>query len=321
MVCSRCGQEGHTRRSTNCPGLVTPPAEAPPQVQQQQQQQPHPQAIQYLGTISSFVFCSDTFVEINADLYDRMLIGKQHFVREFVNRMDDHENNDDKRVFLITITSADSGKSITVNVAGPHREYDNDAIYAPNWVLEALDIHDTGNIFWERVPEPPPRATKISLKLIDDLWNEIDGRAEIEEHLKNFNVLQQGTTIQIPLRPFDNFLATVYVEKTEPASVVLLRDEVELDLIVEQQPSLPPPQPMQRPPTPIPKEPELLFSNSMQTGTNYKSAILTNTVVTAEPQQLPDPQTRRRLQAEAAERRRLASLDQTNTANAASDQK
>jgi hypothetical protein len=232
--------------------------------------------------------------------------------------MDDEETNDDKRVFLIRITSADSNKSILVNVGGPHREYDNDAIYAPQWILQALNIHETGNIFWERVAQPPPRATKISLRPVDTLINEIDGRAEIEEHLKNFNVIQQGVEVQIPLRPFDNYLATVYVEGLEPGPVVLLRDEVELDLlgsVVEP----PPLQPMQRPPTPIPAEPPLLLPFA-----SYENTVV---IPSAPPPDLiqplqPDPQTRRQLMAAAAERRRLTALvlaEQTNPSNTSSN--
>ena len=140
------------------------------------------------------------------------------------------------------------------------------------------------------------------------MMNHIDGREEIEEHLKNFNVLQMGTTIPIPLRPFDNHITYVFVEKIEPEPVVLLRNEVELDLLDsiiqdEEQAQPQPQQHIQRPPTPIPREPEI-FSLP------FNLPLLeppTNTI------HQPDAMTRRAIMAAAAEKRRLAVLqDDTN---------
>lgn len=316
VICSRCGQEGHNRRSATCPGVAVAadalPVEAP------QQQQPR----QYQGTLYPFIYCQETFVELNADLYDRVLIHKSHFTREFLSDHTDEQGaTDDNKVFLASIANPLSGKSIVVNVGGPHREYDTEAIYAPTWILQALNIIEASHILWQRLTPPPPRATKISLRPIDTLINVIDGRAEIEEHLKNFNVLQEGTEIQIPLRPLGNTLVTIYVEKTEPAQVVLLRDEVELDLLEsvlgaeEVGAPLPllwdPSQPSGRPPTPIPETPTMLIPSVFPQGSELYSNILHESSNT--PQQ-PDRQTRRQMMAMAAERRRLAAqeLDTSN---------
>jgi hypothetical protein len=277
-------------------------------------EQPQPQPQPQQGTLLSFMFCGDTFVDPQASLYDRVLIGKHHFVREFINRMDDHETNDDKRVFLLRMTNPETTQSIVVNVEGPHRETDTNAIFAPQWVLEALTIHEIGQVLWERVADPPPRATKIYLRPIDTLIHEIDGRAEIEEHLKHFNVIQEGVEIQIPLRPFDNYLATVYVEKLEPASTVLLRDEVELELLgsaVE-----PPPQPEPQPSAPQWQQPEPEPTAPIVEEQSQPQQQ-------QQQQQQPDLQTRRKHMAEAAERRRLAAAaaaaEQANTANTSSN--
>lgn len=284
VICSRCGQEGHTRRSASCPQVAMQPI-----------QQPIQQTIQHAGIIYGFGYCVETFVELNSDLYDRVLIHNTHFMREFIEQIDDNEDNDDKRVFLIRLNSIDGTKSIVVNVGGGHREYDTEAIYAPSWILQALNIMNDAPIFWEKVAEPPPRATKISLKPIDPLMNDVDGREEIEYYLKNCNVLQEGINIQVPLRLFDNYLATVYVEKLEPGPIVLLRNEVELELLENAIQPISESQPTLRLPTPIPEEPQLIGMNDMPQQ---------NTLVM--PQQQLDQATRRKLMADAAERRLVA---------------
>ena len=292
VTCSRCGNEGHNRRSLMCP--------AQPQ-QPQLPQQPQ-QAILY-----TFPYMAETITELNSEIYDRVLMYNRTFEDNFIYTSDHDaaQENDDNKVFLIRLTNPVTNKTIVVNVGGPHREYQENAIYAPTWILDALDIHDgPGEILWEKVNEPPPRATKIVLKPLDTMMKHIDGRQEIEEHLKNFNVLQMGTTIPIPLRPFDNHITYVFVEKIEPEAVVLLRNEVELDLldsIIEDEPQpqpQPPPQPIQRPPTPIPREPEI-FSLPFNLPLVEPP---TNTI------QQPDPITRRHIIAAAAEKRRLAVL-------------
>jgi hypothetical protein len=261
---------------------------------------------------------AETFIELNAELYDRVLIHNRHFENEFIYTLNENEvhENDDHKVFLIRIRNPTTEKSIVVNVGGPHREYDMNGIYAPFWILEALNINDLGQVTWERIQQPPVRATKISLRPLDPMMAHIDARAEIEEHLKLFNVLQEGTTISVPLRPFDNYIAQVFVEKCEPESIVLLRDEVELDLLEsavkdEEEPPQEPVQPIwdpsKRPPTPIPEEPVTLFAPE-----NY--------LVTPPPLPLGQDEKaeRRRIMAAAAERRRIAqqlAVDEANAIN------
>ena len=294
VTCSRCGNEGHNRRSLMCPAQ----AQLPQQPLQQQ-------AILY-----SFTFMAETFAELNSEIYDRVLMYNRTFEDNFIytTEHDTTQDNDDNKVFLIRLTNPATNKTLVVNVGGPHREYQENAIYAPTWILEALDIHEVpGEILWEKVNISPPRATKIVLKPLDTMMNHIDGREEIEEHLKNFNVLQMGTTIPIPLRPFDNHITYVFVEKIEPEPVVLLRNEVELDLLdsiiqdeEQQQPQ--PQQPIQRPPTPIPREPEIFSLPFPLILPQEQPQQQTNTI------HQPDAMTRRAIIAAAAEKRRLAVL-------------
>jgi len=288
---------------------------AQPQAEPEQQQQ---EAILY-----TFPYMAETFTELNSEIYDRVLMYNRTFEDNFIYTFehDATQENDDNKVFLIRLTNPVTNKTIVVNVGGPHREYQENAIYAPTWILDALDIHEApGEILWEKVTEPPPRATKIVLKPLDTMMKHIDGREEIEEHLKNFNVLQMGTTIPIPLRPFDNHITYVFVEKIEPEAVVLLRNEVELDLLdsiiedeepqsqqqqqpqpqpQQQPPPPPPPQPIQRPPTPIPREPEI-FSLPFPLILPQEQQQEINTI------QQPNLMTRRAIIAAAAEKRRLA---------------
>jgi hypothetical protein len=261
---------------------------------------------------------AETFIELNAELYDRVLIPNRHFANEFIYTQNENEihENDDHKVFLIKITVPSTLKTIVVNVGGPHREYDMNGIYAPTWILEALNINELGQVTWERLQQPPVRATKISLKPLDPMMAHIDARIEIEEHLKLFNVLQEGTTISVPLRPFDNYIAQVFVEKCEPELVVLLRDEVELDLLEsavrdEEESQEKPAQliwdPSRRPPTPIPEEPATLFASEV-----------------LQPLGQDEKAERRRMMAAAAERRRATqqqqlSVDEANSANGGSN--
>ena len=317
VTCSKCGQVGHNRRSAHCPQNIL------------QEQQPQQQL--YHATLYSLQFMGEHCIEMNDELYDRVLIPNRHFANEFIYTQNENElhENDDHKVFLIKITVPSTLKSIVVNVGGPHREYDMNGIYAPTWVLEALNINELGQVTWERLQQPPVRATKISLRPLDPMMEHIDARAEIEEHLKLFNVLQEGTTISVPLRPFDNYIARVFVEKCEPEPVVLLRDEVELDLLEspvkneeesQQKPVQPIWQPSGRPPTPIPEEATTLFSPEVQD----------NHLMT--PLELPLPLSqdektdRRRIMAAAAERRLIAqqqqqqlSTDEANTSNRSSN--
>lgn len=263
--CSRCGQEGHNRRSPQCPQL-------------------HPPAI-VQGTLSPFIFISETPMQGYSENYDQVLIHNSHFIRLFI---DPQEANSPDKVFLVRLIST-SGSSIVVNVGGPHREYDINSVYAPSWIMRALNISDSvpSDIFWEKVTEIPPRATELSLKPIDEaiFISGLDVREEIEVYLKNFNVIQEGTIIPLSLSTTGE-IVDIYVEKVLPEKVAILRDEVVLNLI---ETIVEPPVPIQRQLTPIPEEMEFPLEEP-------------------EPEPLPPPQqpdlaTRRALMAAAALKR------------------
>ena len=237
--CSRCGQEGHNRRSVSCPDRDEP-------LHQPHEQQP----MTMEATIYPFIFISETPMQGYSENYDQVLIHNSHFMRLFI---DTQETNGLDKVFLVRLIST-SGSSIVVNVGGPHREYDINSVYAPPWIMKSLNIPDSvpSNIFWEKVTETPPRAAEISLKPIDEaiFVLGLDVREEIETHLKNFNVIQEGTIIPLSLSTTGE-IVDIYVEKVLPEKVAILRDEVVLNLIeifVE------PPAPVQRQLTPIPEE-------------------------------------------------------------------
>ena len=265
--CSRCSQEGHNRRSPQCPQL-NPPA-----------------TVQ--GTLSPFVFISETPMQGYSENYDQVLIHNSHFIRLFI---DPQEANSPDKVFLVRLIST-SGSSIVVNVGGPHREYDVNSVYAPAWIMTALNIPDSvpSNIFWEKVTEIPPRATEISLKPIDEaiFVSGLDVREEIETHLKNFNVIQEGTIIPLSLSTTGETV-DIYVEKVLPEKVAILRDEVVLNLI---ETIVEPPVPIQRQLTPIPEELEFPLEKPEEPEPELQ------------PPQQPDLATRRALMAAAAMKR------------------
>ena len=311
VTCSRCGEVGHNRRSAACPGLqeqqLQQPLQHPLQHMQPQPMQAHTQPQTTQATIYNFSYMMDTDFELNADVYDRVLIHNSHFAREFIytdeqpQQQQQQQQQQDTDVFLIRITNPLLDKSLIVNVGGPHREYNMDGIYAPTWILEALNIHHVGEITWEKVEQPPPRATKLTLRPLDQMFNNVDSRTEIEEHLKNFNVLHEGTTIPILLRPFDNYIGQVFVEKIEPSPICMLRDEVELELIQEEEEDII--VPVVRPPTPIPIGPPLLY--------NVVDDVAAVQIQQQQPIQ-PDIITRRALMAAAAERRSLIQQTSSN---------
>jgi len=82
----------------------------------------------------------------------------------------------------------------------------------------------------ELVHEMPPLATKITLQPLDSEIYHCDIVAAVSEHLSNWQVLSVGTTLSVPCPELGGFLVDIFVKAIEPASTVLLRGEVNLEL-------------------------------------------------------------------------------------------
>jgi hypothetical protein len=134
-------------------------------------------------------------------------------------------------------------------------------MYVPLWMIDAAHLGGTG----EEVPaqilseEFFPEATKIRLRVIDSAFYNADVKDELEKALSSLGVIQEHTTLQIPVTALDGFTIEVFVSSTEPANIVLCDGEevaLEFDEPVDQ---IAPP----RPPTPLPQPPAVIVTDTM----------------------------------------------------------
>ena len=147
-------------------------------------------------------------------------------------------------------------------VEGPHTMNTN-TIYIPPRCLQDFNEDDYARV--RVVKEMPPHATKIVLQPLDsDIMNfGVDIAAEVGAMLSHWQVLTKHTMLSVPCEELGGLVVELFVKEVEPADTVLLRGEVPLEL---DEPLIKPPlptslpqsiePPQQRPPTPIPFEPE-----------------------------------------------------------------
>jgi hypothetical protein len=119
-------------------------------------------------------------------------------------------------------------------VGGYHND-DDTSIYAPAWMfyllqsgkevkLQELWIENTDEEFLAL-------ATKIYLKPLDNEIYHADIEEEISEYLGNFQCLQKGSTLIVPIKKLGGYKVDIFVEKCEPDNEVIVRGEVALELI------------------------------------------------------------------------------------------
>jgi len=146
-----------------------------------------------------------------------------------------------------------------VPTQGSHGEHYN--IYMPLWMLDAAHLKGEGeeSILEVMDEEYFPQATRIVLRVIDSAFYNADVKDELEKALSSIGVIQEHTTLQIPVAALDGFKIEVFVSKLEPANIVLCDgEEVALEFEEPVDQISPPP----RPPTPIPFPPPLLPSTT-----------------------------------------------------------
>ena len=144
-------------------------------------------------------------------------------------------------------------------VDGPHTMNTN-TIYIPARCLQEFDETDYARV--RVITEMPPSATRIVLQPLDsDIMNfGVDIAAEVGTMLSNWQVLTKHTMLSVPCEELGGLVLELFVKEVEPADTVLLRGEVPLELDEPLIKPPPPPQlfqPSERPPTPIPLEPEM----------------------------------------------------------------
>jgi hypothetical protein len=190
-----------------------------------------------MPTLYSYVYASEGEgpwwgIRVDRNAYANMVRDLQDATRCFVHLVNEQ------------------GDSIVVAVEGPHREDNRDAIFAPEWVLQRLNIESVGEVMMEPIPEAFPKGTRVRLRPLTG--RTVEGPMFVEgltEALNQLGVVQEGLlTAQVdPSLPDE--LHHFMVELLEPASVCLADGEltVELERAADRPPT-PPPAP--RPETP-----------------------------------------------------------------------
>lgn len=143
-------------------------------------------------------------------------------------------------------------------------EGDHYNIYMPLWMLDAAHLKGEGeeSVLEVMDEEYFPQASKIVMRVIDSAFYNADVKEELEKALSSIGVIQEHTTLQIPVAALDGFKIEVFVSKLEPANIVLCDgEEVALEFEEPVDQISPPP----RTPTPIPEPPPLLPQPSFTT--------------------------------------------------------
>lgn len=142
-----------------------------------------------------------------------------------------------------------------------HAEGEHTNIYMPLWMLDAAHLKGEGeeSVLETMDEEYFPQATRIVLRVIDSAFYNADVKEELEKALSSMGVIQEHTTLQIPVAALDGYTIEVFVSKLEPANIVLCDgEEVSLEFEEPVDQISPPP----RVPTPIPEPIPLLPETS-----------------------------------------------------------
>jgi len=127
------------------------------------------------------------------------------------------------------------GETTQVCVVGGYHEDDAERVYAPSWIFYRLKSGEEVEIeqLWdtESSEDVLPIATKIHLRPLDNELYHADIEGEISKHLANFQSLQKGSTIVVPLESLGGYEVDIFVEECEPENEVLLRGDVALELV------------------------------------------------------------------------------------------
>lgn len=165
----------------------------------------------------------------------------------------------DQEVLLVEVTQNEVKHILYVE--SPHTQNTN-TMYIPARCLQEFD--ETENVRVRVLKTMPPHATKIVLQPLDSdvLETGIDIVAEVSAMLSNWQTLTKHTMLSVPIQELGGLVVDLFVKEIEPAETVLLRGEVPLELedalIQRSRQAEPTFQGFQRPPTPIPQEPEQL---------------------------------------------------------------
>ncbi len=124
-------------------------------------------------------------------------------------------------------------KSQICCVSGYHSD-DINSVYLPSWMFYQVSKDEDATLepLWDEdeETEPLPLATKITLRPLDNVIYHADIVEELSTFLQNFQTLQKGSTLVVPVQKLGNYLVDVFVEDIQPSNEVLLRGDVPLEL-------------------------------------------------------------------------------------------
>ena len=109
-------------------------------------------------------------------------------------------------------------------------------IYAPNWIMEHIGCSEEPLVYLAPYVEEIPRATKLNVRQLGDEDHECDLRGAFERLLDRFHVMEGGTTLCVPLEELGGYEILAYVESVEPAGLVKLGGEVQIEFLEDSRP-------------------------------------------------------------------------------------
>lgn len=104
-------------------------------------------------------------------------------------------------------------------------------VYAPNWIMEHIGCSEEPLVYLAPYLEEIPRATKLNVRQLGDEDHECDLRGAFERFLDRFHVMESGTTLCVPLEELGGYEILAYVESVEPAGLVRLGGEVQIEFL------------------------------------------------------------------------------------------
>ncbi len=122
-----------------------------------------------------------------------------------------------------------------VVVAGPYdssiqEERNDDILYLPDSIYQ--EFENSGSIRLNaQVVYELEQATKIVLKPLDNAVYHGDMRELMESAMNEFPLLQKHTQFSVPIESLGGYMVDVWVENVEPAEVVQLGGEVEVEFV------------------------------------------------------------------------------------------
>ena len=181
------------------------------------------------------------------------------------------QDESSRRKFL-RIPKNDSGEAWIAPIGQPvitdyddseskeERRYD---IFLPLWMIDAWALIGEGEESDIQVMNEEffPEASRIKLRVIDSAIYNSDIKDELEKALSALGVIQEHTTLLIPVTALGGYTVEVFVSETEPANIVLCDGEEVVLEFEEPVDQIAPPAP--RPPTPIPETVPRLSADTM----------------------------------------------------------